>query len=128
MEAVLAIFADIDDPRDHTAQYELPALLLWRWQRRCAARGVALTSPTSLRRTEPTLPTLSICPPAPPPATTRSAGCSGCSIPNNCKQRYVASPPPCARVSACGRPRAQLQWMASACAAATNAAAPTCLR
>ena len=28
MEAVLAIFADIDDPRDHTAQYELPALLL----------------------------------------------------------------------------------------------------
>jgi len=27
MEAVLAIFADIDDPRDHTAQYELPALL-----------------------------------------------------------------------------------------------------
>ena len=27
MEAVLAIFAEIDDPRDHTAQYELPALL-----------------------------------------------------------------------------------------------------
>ena len=27
MEAVLAIFAAIDDPRDHTAQYELPALL-----------------------------------------------------------------------------------------------------
>lgn len=28
MEAVLAVFAGIDDPRDHTAQYELPALLL----------------------------------------------------------------------------------------------------
>jgi hypothetical protein len=27
MESVLAIFAAIDDPRDHTAQYELPALL-----------------------------------------------------------------------------------------------------
>ena len=27
MEAVLAIFAAIDDPRDHTAQYELPTLL-----------------------------------------------------------------------------------------------------
>ena len=27
MEAVLAIFADIDDPRDHRTQYELPALL-----------------------------------------------------------------------------------------------------
>jgi predicted transposase YbfD/YdcC len=27
MEAVLAVFAGIDDPRDHTAQYELPALL-----------------------------------------------------------------------------------------------------
>src|SRR3954454_7059125 len=27
MEAVLAIFAAINDPRDHTAQYELPALL-----------------------------------------------------------------------------------------------------
>jgi predicted transposase YbfD/YdcC len=28
MESVLAIFAASDDPRDHTAQYELPALLL----------------------------------------------------------------------------------------------------
>ncbi len=27
MEAVLAIFAEVDDPRDHTAQYELSALL-----------------------------------------------------------------------------------------------------
>lgn len=27
MESVLGIFASIDDPRDHTAQYELPALL-----------------------------------------------------------------------------------------------------
>jgi len=27
MEAVLAIFAGVDDPRDHTARYELPALL-----------------------------------------------------------------------------------------------------
>lgn len=27
MESVLEIFASIDDPRDHTAQYELPALL-----------------------------------------------------------------------------------------------------
>ena len=27
MELVLAIFADIDDPRDHTAPYELPVLL-----------------------------------------------------------------------------------------------------
>jgi len=27
MESVLAIFAAIDDRRDHTAQYELPALL-----------------------------------------------------------------------------------------------------
>jgi hypothetical protein len=26
MESVLAIFAASDDPRDHTAQYELPAL------------------------------------------------------------------------------------------------------
>jgi hypothetical protein len=28
MEAVLAIFAESDDPRDHTAQYEISALLL----------------------------------------------------------------------------------------------------
>ena len=27
MESVLGIFASIDDPRDHTAMYELPALL-----------------------------------------------------------------------------------------------------
>src|SRR5215217_1117652 len=40
MESVLAIFAAIDDPRDHTAQYELPALLfIARAATLCGARS-----------------------------------------------------------------------------------------
>src|SRR4051794_32355022 len=50
-----------------------------RWQRRCAARAVASTLLTSLRRTARISPTWSICPPVPRPATAR-AGADGIEV------------------------------------------------
>ena len=126
MEAVLAIFAAIDDPRDHTAQYELPALLFLALAATlCGARScVDIADFAAANRAD--LAEVVDLPADATPSHDTFSRCSVRSTLSNWKQHCVASAPPCAEVSASVQPRAPSRWTASACAAATNAAAPTC--
>jgi len=123
MESVLGIFASIDDPRDHTAQYELPALLFIALAATsCGAKScVDIADFAEGNRAELTV--IVELQPTPRPATTHSAVCSGCSILNRWRSRCTASARPCAWVSAWTRRKAPWRWMANASVAPTNAAA-----
>ena len=82
MESVLGIFASIDDPRDHTAMYELPALLFMALAATlCGAKSCVDIAGTLLKATGTNWRTSSGCLAMPRPAMTPSAVCFGCSIP-----------------------------------------------
>ena len=126
MDTVLAIFAEIDDPRDHTAQYELSALLFISLAATlCGARScVDIADFAAANRAD--LADIVDLPADATPSHDTFSRLFRLLDPENWKQHCVASAPPCVKASACGRPRVRSPSTASACAAATNAAAPTC--
>jgi hypothetical protein len=126
MEAVLAVFAGIDDPRDHTAQYELPALLFIALAATlCGARScVDIADFAAANRAD--LADMVDLPAGATPSHDTFSRLFRLLDPGQLEaalRRFAV-----ALREGLGRPRAQSPWMASACAAATTAAAPTCHR
>ena len=126
MEAVLAIFAAIDDPRDHTAQYELPALLFLALAATlCGARScVDIADFAAMNRAD--LAEVVNLPADATPSHDTFSRLFRLLDPEQWEAALRCFGAPCAEVSASVRPRARSRSTVSACAVATNAAAPTC--
>ena len=118
METLLSIFAEIDDPRDHTAQYLLSSMLFIA----LAATLCGATACTVIADyPEANLAELSEI--VDLPGRTPSFACS---IPPSWSGPCSVSSRRSAKVSASARPAAWWRWMPSGCGAATNEVVPAC--